>query len=489
MWVGFANIISRLFTLIASVVTARILYPEDFGIIAMAATISSFVDFTSNMGIDAFIISRSDISKKQINSIFIINLLVAFLLGLLLILSAPLASYIYKSPEIKNILFFAGFSFFASTFSIIPKALLIKEMKQEVVSKIEIFKNLMLSALVILFAVSGFKYMSYVIPFLITNIIVSLFYIVITKWKFTISFDFTILKNLLNYTKNFFGKSIIMYFVLNSDYIIAGYLLGKSLLGYYYFGFEKTLIILLFIFNISNNIYFPVFSKHQHNYKELKTVFYSLLQRQTMILYPVFFMLTILSPEIFNLLFGNRWNNSIIIFQILMLMTFSRSISLIIHTLFDATGRPDLNFKYYAAITPIFILLFLLGAHYGSIIGLAFSVLLSYNFGIFLLFKQMDKVYEFGFLKLIKNYLKPLIPLLLQLPAIIPFKLLLTNLNVNKIIIIILISILSVILYFIFVRFFMREEYNNFVIPFKDKIMSKINPVFGDKELWKKSDL
>lgn len=481
IWVGFANILGRLFTLLASIVTARVLFPSDFGIIAMAATVSNFIDFAGSMGIDAFIISRLEISQKHTNSIFFVNLLIALVLSITLILVAPLASNFYKCPEIRNILFFSSFSFFAATFSIIPKAFLIKEMKQEIISKIEIAKNLLLSLLIILFAISGFKYLSYVIPCLIINIGVSIFYLIITKWKFSISFDFSILRSFLNYTRSFFGKSIVLYFILNSDYMIAGYLLGKYLLGFYYFGFEKAFIIQIFLFTISNNIFFSVFSKCQNNYETLKREFYSILKKQIFFVYPFLFMLIMLSTEIFSLLYGSRWNNSILLFQIFIASSFSRSIMTIIQTLFDSTDKPDQTLKHYVSILPFFVLILYIGASLGSILGISIAAFCGYNISCFLLFKRFDNVYKFGFKRLIKSCLKPLLSLLLQLPIIIPIKLLLIKLNINTIFILAIISILIIILYLTFTHWLMPDEYKSIFIPIKLKILKKLKLI--DREL------
>jgi len=169
-WVLFASIFRQGLSLFSGVVTARLLFPQDFGIISMAATFSGLIDVFSRFGFEAFIISRQDISNKGINSVYLSNILIGIASAIVVIISAPLVSQVYKTPQVKHILVFSALLFVINSLASIPRALLIKQMRQDFISKVEMLQGFVNVGLIILFAFLGFRYMSYVLSLLTTQL-------------------------------------------------------------------------------------------------------------------------------------------------------------------------------------------------------------------------------------------------------------------------------------------------------------------------------
>ena len=173
----FASLFRQAISIASGVVVARILFPEDFGIIGMAATFSGLIDVFSRFGFEIFVISRKEINEKEINSVYLSNIVLGIISAVVVFLGAPFVSIMYKTPEVKYILFIAAFLFIVNSLMSIPRALFIREMRQDFVAKIEILHGFLNTSLVIIMALCGLRYLSYVIALLIANLIICAIYL------------------------------------------------------------------------------------------------------------------------------------------------------------------------------------------------------------------------------------------------------------------------------------------------------------------------
>lgn len=478
----FTSIFKCFLQIFSGIVTARILFPQDFGIISMAATFSSLIDVLGRFGIDSFIISSKNISKKNINSIYLLNVLIGIIITVVILIGAVPVSVFYKTPEVKYILFFGAWSFLLNSFISVPKALMLKEMRQGLVSKIEIFQGFLNVFLVIIFALCGFHYLSYVIPLLITNVVIFLIYLNVSKnkfsWEFSKSLEKDIIKQGLAYSKSFMPKAVLGFFVYNSDYMMVGYLLGSGILGLYFFGFEKALSIINMLSGLYVNMCFPLFAKLQSDKEELKSKFFSVVEKLNFAVYPLIFIQIVLAKELINFVFGTKWNDSVLTFQLILGYSFFRIAASVVNIIFDAVGKPEQNLKHFQIATPLCIVAFLIGAKF-DLIGVSIAAFLVHTLLAGLIFIRACKVFNWSIKEFFNMQLKFLVPLILQLPIIIPFKMYLEKLGfpIYLNIILIMVSILG--LYFIFIISFFKEVYEQICIPVINKIKNKSKKLLG----------
>ena len=443
----------------------------------MAATFAGLIDVFSRFGFEAFIMSRQEISNKEVNSVYLSNILIGIFSAIIVIIGAPFVAQAYHTPQVQHILVFSAILFFINSLASIPRALLIRDMQQEFISKVEILQGFLNTAFIIIFALLGFRYLSYVVALLIANSAVCLIYLATTKWKFSIVFDKKILDQAFVYGKSFLPKTILNYFVYNSDYIFVGYLLGSTLLGYYCFGFDKALILASVLVGVHCNIFFPLFSKIQTNAAELKKTFFSLVEKQTFVVYPLIFIQILLAKEIIGLIYGSRWDNSILTFQLILGYAFLRTTSSIIHVLFDAVGMPEQNLKHFLLITPMCVAAFFIGAKMGGLIGVSLAAFIIHSFTTSLLFVRAGLVFKWGFKELVALLSKCFIPTMLLMPVIIPFKMYLNAINLPNYMIVLIIIPACLALYLFFASLTLKDTYNDMVLNYGKKILGKFKLV------------
>src|SRR5262249_36314737 len=152
----------------------------------------------------------------------------------------------------------------------------------------------------------------------------------------------------------------INYLSERLDQLLIGTLLGARSLGFYNFAFNLTGRPIWRINPILTRVAFPIFSAVQHDREKLRRGYLRLLSLLTTINAPLLIGLATLAPVAVPLVFGRKWTDSIILIQILSLVTLSRSVGNPIGSLQLAKGRADLGFKWNA-----FFLLVSVPAIYG----------------------------------------------------------------------------------------------------------------------------
>lgn len=481
--VFFTSLFKCFLQIFSGMVTARILFPQDFGIISMAATFSSFIDVLGRFGIDAFIISDKEISRKNINSIYLLNIFIGIMITTVILIGARPVAIFYKTPEVKYILYFGAWSFLLNALISVPRALQLKDMRQTLVSKIELFQGFFNVFLIIIFALLGFRYLSYVIPLLITNFIVFLIYFFVSKsnfsWGFSKSFELEVVKRGLSYSKRFLPKAVLSFFVYNSDYMLVGYLLGSGILGYYFFGFEKSMMTVSMLSGLFTNMFFPLFSQIQTDNDQLKSKFLSIMEKLNFVYYPTLFLEIIMAKELIEFFYSSRWENSILTFQLLIGYNFFRIMMSVINILFDAVGKPEQNLKHFMLVTPMVITAFFIGAKFNGLIGVSIAAFFVHTLSSLLIYIRACRVFHWKFSEIMNVQLKFFVPIILQLPIIIPFKTYLETMHLPLIINIMVITILSFGLYMAFIMLFFKDVYNRNCLPYINKLKYKGKEILG----------
>ena len=251
-------------------------------------------------------------------------------------------------------------------------------------------------------------------------------------------------------------------------------MLGPILLGYYFFGFDKASILTGLLTSLHCNVFFPLFSKFQSDNNELKKAFFSYAQKQTFILYPLIFIQIILAKELIDLVYGIKWNNSILTFQLILGYIFARITASIIHVLFDAVGKPEQNLKHFQIITPVCIFAFIIGIKLGGLTGVAIAAFIVHILGALLLFIRTCNTFKWNFREFILNLFECFIPIVLQIPLIIPLKMYLNHINLPNYIVLLIIIPISFILYLFFTRLFLKDIYENIILNYSQKLLIKL---------------
>ena len=368
-------------TLLVFTVLALILSPADFGILGIAMILITFGQAFSEMGFESALIQQRDIEEKDINTIMAVNILTGIILTICGIAASWYITAFFKTPQAQPVAAVLSLTFIINSFSITQTAIIKREMKFKELTLRDISATILSGIVGISLALTGFGVWSLVAQVL-TGDISRTFLI----WKFsTYRVDLTqfsrkSFERLWPYSSKMFAFNIFKYFAQNVDYILIGYFLGPIELGLYTFAYRLIINSTgTFVGSIGNYL-FPKFSSIQDNLKSIRFTYISSIKTLNIILIPSVVFIIFLSPLVIPIVFGEKWQPSINIIQILSTIVLIYPLWAISGQLTKSLNRPGwlLNWSiFFTFICAVFILSGIICANY-RINGAAWGLTIAY---------------------------------------------------------------------------------------------------------------
>jgi len=340
---------------------ARLLFPEDFGLIGMVAVFSGIVGLFRELGLGSAIIQKKDATEEHLSSVFFINILAGVILSLVMVILAPEIAYFYNEKRLMNITMVLGTRFFISSFGIVQRTLLTKKLEFKKIAIIEMSSEALAGVLAIFLAFWGMGVWSLVLQTIVSNTISVILLWLWSSWRPSFIFHWSRLKELSRFSLNLLGFSFVNYFSRNLDNLLIGKYLGAASLGFYGKAYS---FMLMPIYNISwtmNDTLFPAFSQIQEDIPKIREKYMQITRYISMLTFPLMMGLMVLAPEFIRILYGNKWERSIILLQILCPVGMMQSILTTVGCIFLSQGRTDIQFKWSIFSTVAVTISFLVG--------------------------------------------------------------------------------------------------------------------------------
>lgn len=350
---------------IVSIVLARILAPEDFGVLAIITVFINLASVFLDLGFSTALVQRSDVKGEHYTAVFYINVIMGFFLASIVFFLAPIIGNFYNNETLVNLTRFMSLSFIINSFGNVIRAKLRREMDFKIVSIINIFSAFISGFLAMLMAWKGFGVWSLAIQTILNQLISNLLIFYLRPMKLSLQFSYLALKDLWGFSSKLFFSGLLDTLFINLDSLLIGKILSPATLGYYYRA--KSLENFTFSYTSStiSSVLLSGLSSLQNETERLKTVVFKTFLILTFISFLVSGLLYISSSEIIILLFSIKWKSSIIMFKIIVLGAFATQISSLFYNVLLSTGNINtyvkINILSKSLMTLNFIILFLYG--------------------------------------------------------------------------------------------------------------------------------
>ena len=376
-WTSVSTIITIVLRFLQLAILARLLSPEDFGLMAMIMVVLGFAQSFADMGISNAIIHRQDTTREQLSSLYWINIIAGGAVFFLVVAATPHVVSFYKEPRLEELMFWAAMIFIVIPIGQQFQILLQKYLRFKELSLVEIVSALIGGVIAILSAVAGQGVLSLIWGQLSnstskTVILVGLGW---KEWRPKLHFKRSDLRGYIGFGLYQMGEKSINYFNSRIDQLLIGTLLGAQALGYYSLAFNLVIQPIAKINPILTRVAFPVFAKIQTDTKLLRRGYIMVIKVISMINFPLLLGLAAVAPLLIPLIFGEQWLPAIVLVQILALVALIRSTGNPVGSLLLAKGRVALGFKWNFMRLVTQIIGVYAGAHFGGIIGVASVVL------------------------------------------------------------------------------------------------------------------
>lgn len=306
---------AQLVSFVVSIVLARIISPEDYGVIAVVIIFINIANVFAESGLGTSLIQKKEIDNKDFSTIFYFNIIFSIFIYGILFIFAPLISNIYHKSQISNLIRVLGLRIIFSSLNSVQKAYVSKTMQ---------FKKFFYSTLIgtvlsgicgIWMALLGYGAWALVFQYLINVITDSIVLWFTVKWRPNKYFSLNRLRSLFS-----FGSRILFTSLINESYIqfksiVIGTRYNTTELAYFNRGQQLPAIITTGLNTAINSVMFPLMSSYQDEINEIRKILGSTIQMVSFFVIQTLVFLLSIAPTLIPFLMTDKWNYSVIYLQ------------------------------------------------------------------------------------------------------------------------------------------------------------------------------
>lgn len=396
--------------LLLNFILARLITSQEFGVVAIITVFISFFSILSDMGIGTAIIQFKDLEERDYEDIFSFTILLGIILSVLFVGVSNLVVLVYKNDIYLFLGLILSISVFFNTVNMVPNALFYKEQMFFEVG-LRGFVIAFISAVITVFmAIKGFSYYAVIFNSVLTSIGIFVWNLIKKPIRPHLKFRWTPIKKIASFSSFQFLFSIVNYFARNTDTLLIGRLLGEVSVGLYDKGYKLMTYPVTMFSGIITPILHPILSNFQNDIEQIYIRFIKIFE----ILFYLSIFISVFCffapKEIIRILYGNNWDDAIIVFKILSLSLITQMCNSITGSIFQSLGKTKLLFFTGCLSSGIIISSILIGVCIGSIESTAFMVMIGYNIVFWtsyylLITRGFNKHFSFFFKEIYKTYL------------------------------------------------------------------------------------
>lgn len=385
-WSASSSLVGQVIGLIRSIVIARLLVPEDFGLLSMALTVIAGLTALTTIGLDQSIVSNEFADhgalKSHMNTVWSAELVRSLVLTLLVIACAyPLASF-YGQPRLHVIIPVLSLSILIQGLQNIGLVILRKQIGFARIFWYELATNIGGIVVTIGLVLMLRNVWGLVAGLLSTTALSVVLSYVFHSYRPRLSFDKIAFQRALNFGKFALVIAVASYVTTMADNVMVGRLLGANALGNYALAYNLASVPIGVLVYALCRVLFPAYAEIAANrLHDLERAFTKVFTIASLILISTTVPIFLLADEIVHLFFGPNWATSGSVLKVLSLIIPLRGLMLIVSTVFFGVNRPRhvavgkiLEASVFLVLLyPLIVAFGLTGAAWAGIIAYAFA--------------------------------------------------------------------------------------------------------------------
>lgn len=380
-WTSIEFAFRTLFSFLVKLVLAKLLLPDDFGLVGMTSIFIAVVSAASELGMGAALIQKKDnkYTERLYNTAFWSGLVWGSVLYLIMCFAVgPFAASFYDEPILIKLMPVLSICIFLNPLNLIHTVILTRAMNFKKIAMIQNSATLVAGLTSLLTAYLGFGIWALAINnFLVAVLSVPMLFLT-TRWKPKFEWVKSYFKEIFGFGIYSTGTAIISTTSYNFDNLMIGKLLGAGPLGAYILAFSLTELLRQNISSIINKVMYPVFGQLQDNKERLKNYFLKIINLNAIVMYPLMFFFVLFAEELILGIFGNKWVDAILPLKFLAVAVMVHLIINSFASLLRGLGYPGLEFKIIMGTTLIVLIPGLyLGITQWGLLGATLAILIN----------------------------------------------------------------------------------------------------------------
>jgi O-antigen/teichoic acid export membrane protein len=364
-WTAGVKWISQILTWAVTLLVARLLQPSDYGLIGMATIYLYFVQQFSEFAMGTAIVTKQDLTDdqlSQLNSVSLLTGLAGFAISAAL--AVPLSKF-YHAPQLRLVIIVMSTAFLISAFSIVPNALLRKEMRFKLLAIIEGLQGFAQAISTLVLAFLGFHYWALVLGNLSFTVAATFLTLAWKRQRFAWP-HWPRISSVLVYSWHIIVARLSFTLYDTADFIVAGRVLGQGPLGNYNMAWTFAHAPLDKLSNMVNRVTPSIFAAAQADYAALRRYFRNISGALSLAVFPAVLGIALVGNDFVHVALGQKWSGVVLPLELLTLHALLRSNVILLTPVLNVIGEERFSMWNSFLMLAVLVPSFYIGSHWGT---------------------------------------------------------------------------------------------------------------------------
>jgi O-antigen/teichoic acid export membrane protein len=375
-WTTAAAAMRALLQLAQVAILARLLRPEDYGLVAMVGVVLGFAALFADLGVSSAYVQRQGVTPMQRSSLFWLNVLVSACLTVLVIAAAPLFAWFFRDARLVPLMVASASTLVLNALGQQVRMSAEKELDFRPVVLLEICAALVGFASAVAAALAGWGACALVLSGIVSAAVgTALAWMFVARgWRPAWRLRWADVGPMLG-----FGGAVVAGGIINQinrtvDVFLGGRWLTATQLGLYSVPRNLTLQLQSIVNPVITRVGFPLIAQVQADVVRVRSIYLKTMNMTASTNAPLYLGIAFFAPEIITVFLGAGWDRSAGLLRILALWGGLRSTGNPVGSLTQGTGRPDLELKWNLVLLAVLPPVLWLGSQNGPE-GMAWALL------------------------------------------------------------------------------------------------------------------
>ena len=379
---GLATIVSQglkfFFSTAATIILARLLTPQDYGLIGMMAVIVNFVSMFKDLGLATATIQKEEIGDQQISTLFWFNVALSFGVFVFTVAIAPLVSWFYGDARLTWITAVYAIGFVFGGLAVQHEALLRRQMRFLSLAIVEVVSLLVGITVAIALAWRGVHYWALIFSQLSQGLSYTIGVWIVCRWRPGLPVRGSGVRSMLVFGRNLTGFGVVNYFARNLDNLLIGKFWGSQQLGLYAKAYQLLLLPIEQINTPIAAVAIPALSRLNDDPERYRAAYLRILEKIAIVTMPGTALMIVTADWIVQIVLGPQWMEASRIFALLGIAGLIQPIANTTGWLFMTQSRTHHMFQWGIIGSTMIIISIVAGLPWGAV-GVATSYALTFD--------------------------------------------------------------------------------------------------------------
>jgi O-antigen/teichoic acid export membrane protein len=344
-WSFSDSMATQLIQFIVGLVLARLLSPEEFGLIGMITVFIAVTQSLVDSGFGQALIRKKEATDSDFSTVFYFNFLAGVILFLVFYFSAPAIARFYEQPELTDLARVLGIIILINSASIIQRTILIRKVSFRKLMKVNFTAAVISGAIAVVMALNGFGVWSLVWRSITGSAVQAIMLWSANRWKPGLTFNRESLRSLFSFGSKLLLSGLIDTIYRNIYLLIIGKFFSAAELGYFTRADQFSRLASQNLTGTVQRVSYPVLSQVQEDDERLKAGYKKLIITTMFITFFVMLgMVAVAKPMIVTLI-GDKWLPSVEFLQLICLGAMLFPLHALNLNILNVKGRSDIFLK------------------------------------------------------------------------------------------------------------------------------------------------